>query len=61
MGPSKTLWGRVRNLPPRMADLLLAAVYLLECNIELTFVDAASEVAKWYDRDRRDPWQLPKV
>ena len=25
------------------------------------FVDPASEVAKWFDRDRRDPWQLPKV
>jgi hypothetical protein len=25
------------------------------------FVDPSSEVAKWYDRDRRDPWQLPKV
>ena len=25
------------------------------------FVDPAPEVAKWYDRDRRDPWQLPKV
>ena len=25
------------------------------------FVDAAAEVAKWYDRERRDPWQLPKV
>jgi signal transduction histidine kinase len=32
----------VRNLPPRKADLLLAVAYLLECNIELTFVDASS-------------------
>ena len=28
---------------------------------EWKFVDAADEVAKWIDRDRRDPWQLPKV
>jgi predicted dehydrogenase len=25
------------------------------------FVDPSAEVAKWYDRERRDPWQLPKV
>jgi hypothetical protein len=25
------------------------------------FVGASAEVAKWFDRDRRDPWQLPKV
>jgi predicted dehydrogenase len=25
------------------------------------FVDPSDEVAKWFDRDRRDPWQLPKV
>jgi predicted dehydrogenase len=28
---------------------------------EWKFVDADAEVAKWIDRDRRDPWQLPKV
>jgi Oxidoreductase family, C-terminal alpha/beta domain len=25
------------------------------------FVDAPAEVEKWLDRERRDPWQLPKV
>jgi predicted dehydrogenase len=25
------------------------------------FVDPDAEVAKWFDRERRDPWQLPKV
>ena len=25
------------------------------------FVDASATVEKWLDRDRRDPWQLPKV
>ena len=25
------------------------------------FVNPSDEVAKWFDRDRRDPWQLPKV
>jgi predicted dehydrogenase len=28
---------------------------------EWKFVDAPAEVAKWLDRERRDPWQLPKV
>ena len=28
---------------------------------EWKFVDAPEEVAKWIDRERRDPWQLPKV
>jgi hypothetical protein len=28
---------------------------------EWKFVDASKEVAKWIDRERRDPWQLPKV
>lgn len=25
------------------------------------FIDADEEVAKWLDRERRDPWQLPKI
>jgi predicted dehydrogenase len=25
------------------------------------FVSPDAEVAKWFDRERRDPWQLPKV
>ena len=29
--------------------------------IEWKFVDASEEVTKWIDRERRDPWQLPKV
>lgn len=28
---------------------------------EWKFVDASAAVEKWYDRDRRDPWKLPKV
>jgi len=28
---------------------------------EWKFVDASETVAKWLDRERRDPWQLPKV
>ena len=28
---------------------------------EWKFVDADAEVAEWMDRERRDPWQLPKV
>jgi signal transduction histidine kinase len=36
----RAFWGRVRELPPGRADLLLAAAFLLECNVELTFADA---------------------
>ena len=25
------------------------------------FVDPSSDVAKWFDRERRDPWQWPKA
>jgi predicted dehydrogenase len=28
---------------------------------EWKFIDAGAEVTRWLDRDRRDPWQLPKV
>jgi hypothetical protein len=28
---------------------------------EWKFIDADEEVAKWIDRERRDPWQLPSV
>lgn len=42
MGTARALWGRVRDLPPGRADLLLAAAFLLECNVELTFVDASA-------------------
>jgi signal transduction histidine kinase len=36
----KAVWGRVRDLPPRTADLLLAAGFLLETQVELSFLDA---------------------
>jgi hypothetical protein len=28
---------------------------------EVKFIDAGAEVMRWMDRERRDPWQLPKV
>jgi signal transduction histidine kinase len=42
VGTVRAFWGRVRDLPPGRADLLLAAVFLLECNLELSFVDAST-------------------
>jgi signal transduction histidine kinase len=42
VGTLRSLWGRVRALPPVKADALLAVAFLVECNIELTFIEASS-------------------